>query len=48
MPVAVVSLGEPGPALQAGGPAATGGVDRAPVEFPLVTAAQRAGERDSR
>ena len=47
MPVAVVSLGEPGPALQAGGPAATGGVDRAPVEFPLVTAAQRAGERDS-
>jgi hypothetical protein len=43
-PVAVVSLGEPTPALSAAGPAAAGAVDRAPVEFPLVTAAQRAGE----
>ena len=43
-PVAVVSLGEPAPALSASGPAAAGAVDRAPVEFPLVTAAQRAGE----
>jgi hypothetical protein len=42
-PVAVVALdGEP--SLQATGPAATGQVDAAPLEFPLVTAAQRAGE----
>jgi hypothetical protein len=43
--VAVVGLGGRGrgPALAAGGPAAAGEVDRAPVEFPLVTAAQRAG-----
>jgi hypothetical protein len=43
-PVAVVSLGEGPPALQATGPAATGEVDAAPVEFPLATEAQRAGE----
>ena len=41
--VAVVGLGGQAPALAAGGPAAAGEVDRAPVEFPLVTAAQRAG-----
>ena len=46
LPVAVVSLGEGAPALDPVGPAATGQVDAAPVEFPLVTAAQRAGERD--
>jgi hypothetical protein len=46
-PVAVVGLGEAEPALEPGGPAAAGETDRAPVEFPLVTAAQRAGERDS-
>lgn len=46
LPVAVVGLGEAAPALAAGGPAAAGGVDAAPVEFPLVTAAQRAGECD--
>ncbi|HEX6678183.1 MAG TPA: nitroreductase family protein [Actinomycetes bacterium] len=45
-PVAVVALGDGGPALAATGAAATGEVDAAPVEFPLVTAAQRAGERD--
>jgi hypothetical protein len=45
-PVAVVSLGEAKPSLRAQGPAAAGDVDRAPVEFPLVTAAQRAGEGD--
>ena len=45
-PVAVVALGEAPPALRAEGPAAAGAVDRAPVEFPLVTAAQRAGEGD--
>jgi len=45
LPVAVVSLGEGTPALDPAGPAAAGQVDAAPVEFPLVTAAQRAGER---
>jgi hypothetical protein len=44
-PVAVVALGDGTPALEATGPAAAGEVDAAPVEFPLVTAAQRAGER---
>jgi hypothetical protein len=46
-PVAVVALGDGAPALGATGPAAAGEVDAAPVEFPLVTAAQRAGERDT-
>ena len=46
LPVAVVGLGEGAPALEAAGPAAAGRVDAAPAEFPLVTAAQRAGERD--
>jgi hypothetical protein len=46
-PVAVVALGDGAPALDATGPAAAGGVDAAPLEFPLVTAAQRAGERDT-
>ena len=45
--VAVVSLGstaaEPVPAPEA----VTGAVDSAPLEFPLVTAAQRAGRRDA-
>ena len=45
--VAVVALGEGAPALEATGSAAAGAVDAAPVEFPLVTAAQRAGERDT-
>jgi hypothetical protein len=46
-PVAVVALGEGTPAIEAAGAAAAGEVDAAPVEFPLVTAAQRAGERDA-
>lgn len=46
LPVAVVSLGDGAPALEPAGPAAAGQVDAAPMEFPLVTAAQRAGERD--
>jgi hypothetical protein len=46
-PVAVVTLGDGPPALEATGPAAAGEVDAEPVEFPLVTAAQRAGERDA-
>lgn len=46
-PIAVVGLGDGAPALTASGPAARGEVDSAPLEFPLVTAAQRAGERDT-
>lgn len=46
MPVAVAGLGETAPALEATGPAVAGEVDAAPVEFPLVTTAQRAGECD--
>jgi hypothetical protein len=45
-PVAVVALGEGAPALEAMGSGATGEVDAAPVEFPLATAAQRAGDQD--
>ncbi|MGZ5351046.1 MAG: hypothetical protein ACXWZU_12750 [Actinomycetota bacterium] len=44
-PVAVVALGVDTPAIDATGASAAGHVDAAPVEFPLVTAAQRAGER---
>jgi hypothetical protein len=45
-PVAVVALGEGPPGLDARGTPAAGEVDAAPVEFPLVTAAQRAGDAD--
>lgn len=45
-PVAVVALGEGEPALEATGPAVAGEVDAEPRELPLVTAAQRAGDRD--
>jgi SagB-type dehydrogenase family enzyme len=46
-PVAVVALGDDTPVLDASGPAAVGDVDAAPLEFPLDTAAQRAGDRDT-
>ncbi|HET7234806.1 MAG TPA: hypothetical protein VFK59_00040 [Actinomycetota bacterium] len=46
-PVAVVALGDDAPALDATGPAAAGDVDAAPMEFPLITSAQRAGDRDT-
>jgi hypothetical protein len=46
-PVAVVALGDGTPALTATGSAATGAVDAAPAEFPLVTTAQRSGEQDT-
>ena len=46
-PVAVVAFGEGAPAVNANGAAAVGAVDAAPVEFPLVTSAQRAGACDS-
>ncbi|MFC4072267.1 nitroreductase family protein [Actinoplanes subglobosus] len=44
-PVAVVALGTQEPALTSGGVAAAGEVDTDPLEFPLETAAQRAGDR---
>jgi hypothetical protein len=46
-PVAVVSLGDGAPALEATGPAAAGEVDADPVELPLATAAQHAGELET-
>ena len=46
LPVAVVALGGGDPAIEPGGPAVPGEVDAAPLEFPLVTPAHRAGERD--
>jgi hypothetical protein len=46
-PVAVVALEVDTPALEAGGPAERGEVDAAPVEFPLVSAAQAAGDLDT-
>jgi hypothetical protein len=45
-PVALVALGDGAPALEATGEAVAGEVDAAPVEFPLVTDAQRAGDLD--
>jgi SagB-type dehydrogenase family enzyme len=44
LPVALVALGEGAPAIEPGGEAAAGAVDAAPREFPLVTAAHRAGD----
>ena len=46
LPVAVVALGDEAPAIKPAGPAVAGEVDAAPMEFPLVTATQRAGEQD--
>jgi hypothetical protein len=45
--LAVVSLGSPGAALAPSGEAVSGPVDREPLEFPLVTAAQRAGRLEA-
>ena len=45
-PVAVVALGDDAPALERPAQPPRGDVDAAPVEFPLETAAQRAGDRD--
>jgi SagB-type dehydrogenase family enzyme len=41
--LAVVAVGSTSAAIEPGGPAHAGSVDRDPVEFPLVTEAQRAG-----
>ncbi len=46
-PVAVVALGDGAPAISAAGQAAAAAVDSAPVEFPLATSAQRAGDQDT-
>jgi SagB-type dehydrogenase family enzyme len=46
-PVAVIGIGDGSPALRATGRAVVGDVDAAPLEFPLVTAAQRAGELEA-
>ncbi len=43
-PLAIVTLGHGAPAIAPGGEAATGAIDLAPVEFPLVTLAQHAGD----
>jgi hypothetical protein len=45
-PLAVVTLGRGVPAIGPGGEAATGAIDVAPVEFPLVTLAQHAGDEE--
>ena len=44
-PLALLTLGDGEPAITATGPAAAGG-DLPPVEFPLITTAQRAGDGD--
>jgi hypothetical protein len=46
-PVAVVALGTGKPTIESSGPAAEGRIDAVPREFPLVTDAQRAGDRDA-
>jgi hypothetical protein len=46
-PVAIVALGDDEPALEATGSAAVGEVDAAPLEFPLVTVAQRGGDSET-
>ena len=45
-PVALVALEAGAPAIEPGGEAVAGTIDAHPVEFPLVTAAQRAGDGD--
>ncbi len=45
-PVALVTLGPGRPATDGAGPAEPGETDTKPLEFPLVTAAQRAGDGD--
>jgi hypothetical protein len=46
-PVALVTLEAGAPRIESRGEAATGAVDRAPRELPLITAAQRAGDGDA-
>jgi SagB-type dehydrogenase family enzyme len=46
-PVAVIALGAGAPVLRPAGLAEPGETDTAPLEFPLVTAAQQAGDGDT-
>jgi hypothetical protein len=46
-PVALVALEDGTPRIEPRGEAATGAVDHAPRELPLITAAQRAGDGDA-
>jgi nitroreductase family protein len=46
-PVAIATIGGKTPAIDATGPAAPGRVDLSPIEFPLETAAQRAGDLEA-
>jgi hypothetical protein len=46
-PVAVVSLAEGDPDVEAAAPATPGAVDAEPLEFPLATLAQHAGDLDT-
>ena len=46
-PLALVTLGEGEPAIRPGGEAARGSMGDAPIEFPLITLAQRAGDMDA-
>ena len=46
-PVAVVALDDGAPSLEARAPAVPGEVDADPLEFPLITAAQRAGAHET-
>ena len=45
-PLAIVSFGDGEPAIVPSGDAVAGVIDRAPVEFPLITRAQHAGDGD--
>ena len=45
-PIALVTLGDGQPAIEPSGAAVTGTIDDNPVEFPLVTLAQHAGDSD--
>jgi SagB-type dehydrogenase family enzyme len=45
-PIALVTLGDGQPAIEPSSAAVTGTIDDDPVEFPLVTFAQRAGDSD--
>ena len=46
-PLAIVGLGPDEPAIEPGGEAVGGSIGDDPIEFPLVTLAQRAGSMDS-
>jgi SagB-type dehydrogenase family enzyme len=46
-PVGIVGLGDGAPAITPAGPAVAGELDADSVEFPLVTTAHHAGDRDS-